>query len=318
MLRQSSPYRCLRVLAVFISLSCAGASGQIDENANGLGDVWETAYATALLPNDDADGDSFTNREESAAGTDALDSRAFPKIRHLAVESANRLRPTWPTVAGICYQTMVSRDMLSWMPVGPAVIGTGEEHEQLLDATSILTSGKIRRTRWNTNTWNLDMVKSFVTSPNPPAPSIDDTLSRLEIPQSDPDSDDYSQWLRGWIVAPQTGNYSFWLASDDHSELWLSPSKNPSAKTRICTVDGWTTVGQWDKYPTQRSAVIPLTAGQSYYFEIYHREGSGGDHLAVAWTRPGMAEGAREIISGSALASSSIPASRSKTYRQRW
>src|ERR1035437_11018972 len=34
--------------------------------------------------------------------------------------------------------------------------------------------------------------------------------------------DNYGAWTRGFIEAPQTGQYRFWIASDDDGEFWLS------------------------------------------------------------------------------------------------
>lgn len=294
-----------RLLAVLIPLMVVSTvRGQIDDNANGLSDVWEAAYPGGLMPDADDDGDGFSNREEATAGTDPFDARSYPKIRQLTADPSGSFSLACPTVAGILYQPMVSPDMSDWRPVGPPVIGTGEEHTQVLDAASVISSGSIRRTRWATTGWSLDAVKNYAASASPPAPLIDDTLTHLEIPPSNPDLDNYSQWLRGWLIAPATGNYTFWIASDDVSEFWLSADKNPTGKTLRCSVNGWTHSGEWTKYPSQQSTPVLLTAGQSYYFEVFHIEGSGGDHLAVAWTRPGMAEGTREIIAGNVLASS--------------
>src|SRR5260221_6503545 len=43
----------------------------------------------------------------------------------------------------------------------------------------------------------------------------------------------YGSYIRGWIEAPQTGAYTFWIASADQSELWLSSSEDPAGKSRI-------------------------------------------------------------------------------------
>ncbi len=298
-----SPRAIVLAAIVPLMVSTTGRA-QIDDNANGLSDVWEAAHPAGLIPDADDDGDGFKNREEAAAGTDPRDPRSFPHIRELTLDAPGRFTKTWPTVAGVRYQPMVSRDMTAWSPVGPPIIGTGEEHQQVLDATSVVSSGSIRRTRWATTGWSLSPVKSYAASATPPAPLIDDTLTRLETLQSSPNLENYGQWLRGWIVAPETGTYTFWIASDDGSEFWLSNDKNPAGKTRRCSVDGWTGSGEWTKYASQRSAPVELSAGQTYYFEIFHIEGTGGDHLDLAWTRPGMAEGTREIIAGNALASS--------------
>ncbi|HZG75222.1 MAG TPA: carbohydrate binding domain-containing protein, partial [Paenibacillus sp.] len=46
-------------------------------------------------------------------------------------------------------------------------------------------------------------------------------------------------------------------------------------------------VREWNKFTTQQSAAVTLTAGQKYYVEVLHKEGAGNDHFAVGWTRPG-------------------------------
>ena len=39
--------------------------------------------------------------------------------------------------------------------------------------------------------------------------------------------------------------------------------------------------------PSQQSAIITLQQGQRYYIEALQKEGGGGDHLVVAWKKPG-------------------------------
>jgi Protein of unknown function (DUF1800)/CHRD domain len=51
-----------------------------------------------------------------------------------------------------------------------------------------------------------------------------------------------------------------------------------------------------------------MTAGSPYYFECIRRETTGGDHLAVAWLKPGQTDPAqKEIIPGWALTAYSPP-----------
>ncbi len=106
--------------------------------------------------------------------------------------------------------------------------------------------------------------------------------------------------MRGYIIAPSTGNYVFTVVSDDASEVYLSLNADPVYKRSICLVPGWTNVGEFNKYPSQTSVTIPLVAGRYYYVEVLHKEGSGGDHLALYWQTP--TNGTRTIIPGSALA----------------
>jgi glucose/arabinose dehydrogenase len=97
---------------------------------------------------------------------------------------------------------------------------------------------------------------------------------------------DYGARIRGFIAAPTSGNYVFWISSDDKSELWLSTNEDPSNKMKIASVTGYTSVRQYTKYAAQQSALIPLTAGQRYYIEALHKEAAGGDHISVGWQLP--------------------------------
>ncbi|MCU0749902.1 MAG: DUF6288 domain-containing protein, partial [Akkermansiaceae bacterium] len=104
-------------------------------------------------------------------------------------------------------------------------------------------------------------------------------------------AENYGQRWSGWITPPQTGNYRFYIASDDEGELWLSTDNTRANRQRIARVsDGndtngawWAGVRQWNKYANQTSATIALVAGQRYYIEVLQKEGGGGDNLAVTW-----------------------------------
>ncbi len=95
---------------------------------------------------------------------------------------------------------------------------------------------------------------------------------------------------RAYLTPTQSGDYTFWIASDDSSELWLSTDATAANKTLIASVSGTTTVRQWTKYPSQQSTARTLVAGQRYYIEALHKEGSGNDNLAVAWSGPGITQ----------------------------
>src|SRR5688500_11645067 len=116
---------------------------------------------------------------------------------------------------------------------------------------------------------------------------------------------DYGSRIRGYIYPPVSGNYTFWITSDDRSELWLSKDANPANKFRVASVGGFTAVRQWDKYTGQRSAPISLVGGGKYYIEALHKESGGLDHVAVGWQLPnGTLE---RPIPGSRLSSFGVP-----------
>lgn len=98
--------------------------------------------------------------------------------------------------------------------------------------------------------------------------------------------DKYGARVRGYICAPQTGNYYFAIASDDQSELWLSTDDNPANTRKIAYVDYPVLPRVWTRYNTQLSVPIRLVKGARYYIETIHKEGIGLDHLAVGWQLP--------------------------------
>lgn len=99
--------------------------------------------------------------------------------------------------------------------------------------------------------------------------------------------DSFGGRVRVVVTPDETGDYTFWLASDDNGSLRIDPAgTDPAALTEIASVPGWSSLNQWDKYPEQQSATIALTAGESYLVEAIFKEGGGGDHVAIAWQPP--------------------------------
>ncbi len=94
--------------------------------------------------------------------------------------------------------------------------------------------------------------------------------------------------IRGYICPPQSGEYTFWIAGDNNSELHLSTDDQPANKSRIAKVPGWTYPNEWTKYVNQKSKKIRLEQGQRYYVEVLHKELSGGDNISVGWQMPDM------------------------------
>ena len=127
----------------------------------------------------------------------------------------------------------------------------------------------------------------------PDNPDTTDELTLFEAPRDW--ADDYGTRIIGYIHPPVTGTYTFWIASDDNGELWLSKNGSANKKRKIANVPDWTDPREWTKYPEQQSSSITLKAGRRYYIEALMKEGAGGDNLAVAWQPPG---GTREVIPG--------------------
>lgn len=143
---------------------------------------------------------------------------------------------------------------------------------------------------------SLDALSQSADFPNSPNVSEEVTGDLQTTPNI---GDSYATRLRGMIHPPEDGEYQFWIAGDNNSELWLSTDATVGNASKIASVNGWTNVDEWDKYSQQSSGPIHLKADRRYYFEVVHKEGGGGDHVGVAWTRP--SNQTIEVISGDYL-----------------
>ncbi len=83
--------------------------------------------------------------------------------------------------------------------------------------------------------------------------------------------DNYGSQMVGWLLAPVTGTYSFWIAADDNGEFRLSTDSDSVNKVLACWLDE--SVSQYDftSSTTQKSEPITLVAGQAYYYEVRQR-----------------------------------------------
>jgi hypothetical protein len=170
---------------------------------------------------------------------------------------------------------------------------------QLADLELVPASGSVLYEYWTGIAGTaISDLKGSANYPNNPSGSY--SLSSLEGPTDW--ADNYGSRTRGYITAPDTGAYVFWLATDDDGELWLSTDSSLSNAVMIASVNGWTSSREWNKYSSQKSAPITLVAGQKYYIEALQKESGGGDNIAVGWARPGQSTSAPfEIVPGEAL-----------------
>ncbi len=81
----------------------------------------------------------------------------------------------------------------------------------------------------------------------------------------------YGSRMKGWLIPPVTDNYVFYIASDDAGELWLSSDYNPDNKVLICHQQWASGPRYWESSSEQKSTLIALVAGETYYFEVTQR-----------------------------------------------
>ncbi|MBM1107999.1 Ig-like domain-containing protein [Aurantibacter crassamenti] len=146
---------------------------------------------------------------------------------------------------------------------------------------------------------DLNILKNSSNYPDNPSVAIE--LTEFDIPKNNVDN--YGARVHGYLCAPESGTYYFWVAGDDHVELNLSSNSEEKNKIRIAYHNEYTEYKEWNIFNSQKSIGIQLYAGQKYFIEALVKEGDGGDHLTVGWRKPSDGNGNEpsEIIPGTYL-----------------
>ena len=115
--------------------------------------------------------------------------------------------------------------------------------------------------------WSVDDLRlgsnNFLNMPS----STERLWTLLEGPSNI--GDNYGSRMKGWLVPPVTGNYTFWIASDDQGEFWLSTDEDRENMVRACRVPiSVAKKREWTWFRQQESPPISLVAGKAYYFEV--------------------------------------------------
>jgi hypothetical protein len=148
-------------------------------------------------------------------------------------------------------------------------------------------------------------IEDLLEDPNyPDNPSSTGYLTSFEAPHMA--ISEYGSRVYGWLYVRNAGEYTFWIASGENSQLWLG--NDPSTASIVAFVDGedgregWTQPREWDKYPeVQQSAPIYLQGdGSVYYIMVLHKKAWGYDNLSVAWSGPDS-NNVQQIIPGTSL-----------------
>jgi hypothetical protein len=158
---------------------------------------------------------------------------------------------------------------------------------------------------------------NIVSVPDRPraARFADETLPALDFARGDA-GDHYVAGMFGYLKPPETGDYTLWIAGDDVGELWIGAADTDAADTLACLFTKPGPHHNFTLFPGQKSAPIRLEAGRLYPVAVLHQQIQHGQHVAVAWTKPGGDK--PEIIGGEALVTdrdAGTPGVRRRTWR---
>ena len=233
------------------------------------------------------------------ASTDNVGVTGYDVYRNGVKINSSLVTATTYNVTGLAASTQYS-----FFVNAKDAAGNTSQNSNTINVTTQASAGCTGTGAINFQKWTAiqgSTVLSLTSNSNyPNSPSSTGTLTSFEIPTNS--GNFYGMRVYGYICPPSTGNYTFWIASDDNSELWLSTNNSSASKVLIASVNGGTNSREWNKYPSQKSVSIPLTSGQLYYVEALMKEDKQNDNMAVGWAKPGQSTSApSEVIPGSSL-----------------
>lgn len=139
-------------------------------------------------------------------------------------------------------------------------------------------------------------IADLVLSPRYPAtPDLATRVDNLDFSQ---EGEDYGVRLRGYVTAPDDGDYQFSIAGNNACILYLGESEDKFTKRIVAQVEHGTDWRTFSAAPTQQSNQVTLDKGRRYYIEVLFKRGAAAastrsginDHSSVAWKRPGRQE----------------------------
>ena len=101
-------------------------------------------------------------------------------------------------------------------------------------------------------------------------------------------ADNFGTRFSAWLTAPETGEYTFFLAADDAAELLLSKDESEAGLQKVCSVGRYTPKHHF--VPGRAAGTVRLEKGKKYALALHYKDAINDDHVALAWQGPGVAK----------------------------
>lgn len=286
-MRIQIPYLYFPLLTLFST-----GTATIDDNSNGLSDVWEQRFnASALELIADTDGDGFNNLEECIAGTDPYNSQDLPSLKPAYVqETADQMRLSFQTIRGKHYVIEHSIDLETFEAINQGWLGDGSIRDLEINKSGHAeTISPIIAEFW-ANIPNNSIDALYNNSNYPTAP--DGRIYAQQPAAPIFAASQYGARIHFWITPPEAGSYTFYLSSGGPAELHLiDETDTEEANNKIAETLPLQTglnPGDWQTYGSQRSASIALSAESHYRMELRYVSVIPLQHAEIAWSGPGL------------------------------
>lgn len=188
----------------------------------------------------------------------------------------------------------------------PGVTNTTSTTATLTVNASAFAEGSLKVERWNGTVLTRAIIGANAAGTVPEPDSIRYITSGFDFTDS---GSDYVLRVSGFFVPATTGNYVFYVAADDDTDVYIGTNDKADTKRLIAQEGGWSGNKNWntvggggtisqrrsDQWSPDAGATVPysggiaLTAGTRYYIEAVNHQGGGGQNLAVTYTLLGEA-----------------------------
>ena len=299
-----------------------------DTDKDGMPDAWETKYGLNPNDASDAaldcNGNGITNLDEYKAGMDPCDATkpalvsaastaTFDTVRltfsealdaATATVAANyTITPALAVTAATYANRVVTLTTAPQTPGGTAYTVTVKGVKDLAnfevpEGSNTATfysyistrTGVLKFSYWG-NITGTPVENLFADARYPASPDWTGavfSMNSRDILPTDA-NENYGATMEGYLTPTESGDYYFFLRSDDASQLYISTDATEANLTWAAEEQGCCAAFMEPETGDLATTWTPLTlvANQRYFIRVIYKEGGGGDYAQVAWRKAG-------------------------------